>query len=58
MTFDAASQQHVEVNREVIDELVKRGTVQEGDMVIITKGDLMGIHGATNTMKIIRVGDY
>ncbi len=58
VAFDVASQQHVEVNREVIDELVKRGTVQQGDLVIITKGDLMGIHGATNTMKIIRVGDY
>jgi pyruvate kinase len=56
--FDVSSPQHVEVNREVLDELLKRGTVQQGDMVIITKGDLMGMHGATNTMKIIRVGDY
>jgi pyruvate kinase len=58
VTFDVASEHHVEANREVIDELVKRGTVQQGDLVIITKGDLMGMHGATNTMKIIRVGDY
>jgi pyruvate kinase len=58
VTFDVESAHHVEVNREVIDELLKRGTVQQGDLVIITKGDLMGMHGATNTMKIIRVGDY
>ncbi|MBK9132701.1 MAG: pyruvate kinase [Gammaproteobacteria bacterium] len=58
VAFDSASQQHIEVNREVIDELVKRGTVQAGDLMIITKGDQMGMHGATNTMKIIRVGDY
>jgi len=26
--------------------------------VLITKGDRMGTHGATNTMKIIRVGGF
>jgi pyruvate kinase len=25
--------------------------------VIITKGDLMGIHGGTNAMKIVKVGE-
>ncbi|MGE0373205.1 MAG: pyruvate kinase [Gammaproteobacteria bacterium] len=58
VAFDVNADHHVEVNREVINELVKRGTVQQGDLVIITKGDLMGMHGATNTMKVIRVGDY
>jgi pyruvate kinase len=31
--------------------------VTEGDLVIITKGDLMGTGGGTNAMKIVKVGD-
>ena len=42
---------------QAINELKKRGVVQDGDMVIITLGDLIGVHGGTNAMKIIRVGD-
>jgi pyruvate kinase len=56
LAFDLASPADADVNRDVIGELTKHGTVQEGDMVLITKGDLMGTHGATNTMKIVRVG--
>ena len=41
---------------EAIDELVRRGAVRDGDLVIITKGDLMGVLGGTNAMKIVRVG--
>jgi pyruvate kinase len=56
--FDASSTDHVTVNREAIEELLRRGAVREGDLVIITKGDLMGVHGGTNAMKIIRVGEH
>jgi len=31
--------------------------VVETDLVIITKGDLMGTMGGSNSMKIVRVGD-
>ena len=55
--FDIRSKDHVLVNKEAIDELVRRGAVRDGDLVIITKGDLMGVHGGTNAMKIVRVGD-
>jgi len=58
LNFDISASNHVEINKEVLDELLERGAVQAGDLVIITKGDLMGMHGATNTMKIVRVGDY
>ena len=44
------------MNREAIEELVRRGAVRDGDLVIITKGDLMGVHGGTNAMKIITRG--
>lgn len=45
------------VNREAVDELLRRGAVRVGDLVIITRGDLMGIQGGTNAMNIVRVGD-
>jgi pyruvate kinase len=56
--FDVTSPNHAEVNREAIDELMRRGAVRDGDLVIITKGDLMGVHGGTNAMKIIQVGEH
>jgi len=58
VSFDVTSPIHAEVNREAIDELMRRGAVRDGDLVIITKGDLMGVHGGTNAMKIIRVGEH
>ena len=47
-----------QVNREAVEELLRRGAVREGDHVILTKGDRMGIHGGTNVMKIIKVGEH
>ena len=44
-----------EANREAIAVLFNHGAVGPGDRVIVTKGDLMGVHGGTNSMKIIEV---
>ncbi len=57
VSFSVSSTDHAEVNREAVDELLRRGAVRDGDLVIITKGDLMGELGGTNAMKIVRVGD-
>jgi pyruvate kinase len=57
VSFDVTSRDYDRVNKEAVDELVRRGAVRDGDLVIITKGDLMGVHGGTNAMKIIRVGE-
>jgi pyruvate kinase len=57
VSFDATTTDHPEMNREVIDELMRRGAVRDGDLVIITKGDLHGVLGGTNAMKMIKVGD-
>ena len=57
VSFDVTSDDHAELNREAIDELRRRGAVRDGDQVIITKGDLMGVHGGTNAMKIVKVGE-
>jgi len=56
VSFDLTTQDHAQVNVDAIDELKRRGAVRDGDMVIITKGDLMGAHGGTNAMKIVEVG--
>ncbi|NBC49977.1 MAG: pyruvate kinase [Gammaproteobacteria bacterium] len=56
--FDVASTDIHEVNKEVIEELLRHGTVQEGDLVLITKGDRSGVEGQTNIMKIMRVGEH
>ncbi len=55
--FDPQSTDHPVVNRAAIDELESRAAIADGDLVIITKGDLIGSHGGTNAMKIVRVGD-
>jgi pyruvate kinase len=41
----------------VIDEMRRRGAVRDGDLIIITKGDMDGVQGGTNVMKIVRIGD-
>lgn len=55
--FDITHTDPLAANKEMISELVKRGTVDDGDLVIITKGDLRGRTGGTNNMKIVRVGE-
>jgi pyruvate kinase len=57
ISFDTKSKDHAVVNREAVDELKRRGVVRDGDLVILTKGDLMGVLGGTNAMKIVRVGE-
>lgn len=54
--FDATHIDRRIINHSAVDELQKRGILKEGDLVIITKGDLIGIHGKTNSMKIVTVG--
>lgn len=39
------------------DELLKRGAVRSGDIMVMTIGEPIGKAGGTNTMKIIKVGD-
>lgn len=55
--FDITHTDPLEANKGVIDLLMESNIVTEGDIVIITKGDLRGKRGKTNNMKIIRVGE-
>ncbi len=57
VTFDTSEIKPENLNQSVVDELLRRKVVSAGDLVIISKGDYMNVHGGTNTMKIVRVGD-
>ena len=54
--FDATHIDKRIINHSAVDALQQRGILKNGDLVIITKGELIGIHGRTNSMKIITVG--
>jgi pyruvate kinase len=51
-----AAQDHAEVNRSIVDQLKIYLNVKDGDKFIITKGDLIGVPGGTNALKVITVG--
>ncbi|PTQ72350.1 pyruvate kinase [Pseudomonas sp. GV071] len=55
--FDPAALPANKISEAAIDELVKRGVVQPGDWVILTKGDSYHTTGGTNSMKILHVGE-
>ncbi|WP_035054280.1 pyruvate kinase [Andreprevotia chitinilytica] len=38
-------------------EMVRRGIVTNGDLVVFTFGDVVGLGGGTNSLKIVKVGD-
>ncbi len=55
VAYDITHSDSAVVNQEVISVLRETGHVEEGDLVIITKGDFTGVAGGTNSMKILRV---
>jgi pyruvate kinase len=55
--FDVTHLDRHVINHSAVSELQQRNIIQDGDLVIITKGDLIGIHGRTNAMKIVTVGN-
>jgi pyruvate kinase len=46
-----------ELNLAIVEEFLRRKLVEEKDMVIFTKGDLSGLSGGTNSLKIARIID-
>ncbi|MBX3708697.1 MAG: pyruvate kinase [Gammaproteobacteria bacterium] len=53
--FDATPIDRRILNQASISELKTRKILKSGDIVIITKGDLIGVHGRTNSLKIVTV---
>lgn len=56
--FDATHIDRRVLNQAATIELRDREILKNGDLVIITKGDLIGVHGRTNSLKIVTVGDF
>ncbi|QTS84183.1 pyruvate kinase [Coxiella endosymbiont of Amblyomma nuttalli] len=56
MKFDPTQYTREEVNVKAIEIMQKQALLREGDLVILTKGDHMGVGGGSNAMKIIVVG--
>ncbi|MGJ8513418.1 pyruvate kinase [Carnimonas bestiolae] len=54
--FDADNFDNAEVNARTLETLESRKLLQEGDFVILTKGDHSSAQGGTNTLKIVQVG--
>ena len=47
---------HETVNRDAVNVLTNLNVAKDDDLVIITKGDLAGIEGGTNAIKVVKVG--
>ena len=56
--FEPSSKDPSAALRGAEDELVRLGLAEEGDLIVMTIGEAVGKAGHTNTMKIVRVGDY
>jgi len=57
LKYETTSKVHSVVNAEVQDILKGQGAIADGDIIIISKGDLVGKQGGTNVMKILQVGE-
>jgi pyruvate kinase len=58
LAFDPTQYERPLINQKAVEVLESRGLVKKNDLVIITKGDLAGVHGKTNSMKIFTVGMF
>ncbi len=56
--FSLTSADPARIMAEAIDELRRRGAVRDGDLVILSIGEPLAKPGGTNTMKIVRAGDF
>jgi len=53
--FDLTQYESWEVSRKALETLQDLNILQSGDKVIVTKGDILGVGGKTNALKILTV---
>jgi pyruvate kinase len=53
--FDITDNRPQELYRAIFERLLGQGLVDVDDLVILTKGELSGVSGGTNSMQIVRV---
>ena len=56
IAFDSRGMASRDAAREAILRLFEAGLLAEGDRVVVTSGDHMQQHGATNTLRLLHVG--
>jgi pyruvate kinase len=55
VSFKLESSDIEHLYQSIFKTLLSNNLVEEDDLVIFTKGDLSGVSGGTNSMKIVRV---
>ena len=55
MAFDPTVLDKEQVNAVAITAVAGHGAVKTGELVLLTSGDHMGLHGGTNQLKLLRV---
>lgn len=55
VSFDVRPDDTVPLFQRIFDQLLELKLVDEGDQIIITKGELSGVQGGTNSMQILTV---
>jgi pyruvate kinase len=53
--FDVTHESPLHMYQTIFDQLLALGLVDVGDQIILTKGELSGVQGGTNSMQIVRV---
>jgi len=56
--FDIVHTEAQLVYQAIFHQLLDLELVSVGDLVVFTKGDLKGVAGGTNAMKILKVTDW
>ena len=56
--FDQTTEDRDQILEEAENELLRRGLVQDGDLILLTIGEPVGVSGGTNTLKIVKVGEH
>jgi pyruvate kinase len=56
--FEQNTNDRDQILHDAEDELKSRGAVKDGDLILLTIGEPIGISGGTNTLKIVKVGEH
>lgn len=56
LSFDFTTINRHEINRTAVETVTQLGFIKNGELVILTKGDQLGVVGGANAMKILEVG--
>jgi pyruvate kinase len=55
VSFDVRPDERSMLHQKIFDLLLSLRLVEEGDRIILTKGELSGVQGGTNSLQILKV---